>query len=408
MFLKSLLLYLFIFLPFTPLKGENSISISDFLNSSKEHYEQILTEPQNSETVHFVMGNESADLDSVISSIAYAYLLNQKEVEHGELFIPLINIYREEIALRKDILYLFQLMDISVDNLLFLDDDIPLNTWLDQDRVRLNLVDHNVLRPRQEHLFKIVERIIDHHVDENIHYPLMRAEDKLMAEVGSNTTLVAELLFKDKILISPKFAAFLLAPILIDTSNLTSVEKTTTRDIRAVEALEILASHELPMDFYQTLSMAKNDVSGLTPKMLLSKDFKEYLDGEILYGISSLPPTVQWHLEDFELISQDIQKYASEKNLAYLILFLSSNEPLIKRRVFVYSPSIDLLDAFDTYVQTDEVLNNLLIPVLFEKELQICSYKTEKPLARKQFQPLLHFSENQDIKTAFENFTRGE
>jgi hypothetical protein len=47
-------------------------SISDFLLSAKKQYEQTLTDSDNSKMIHVVMGNESADLDSIVSSIAYA------------------------------------------------------------------------------------------------------------------------------------------------------------------------------------------------------------------------------------------------------------------------------------------------------------------------------------------------
>lgn len=396
MFIKTLLSIL-LCIPFslTSLEVQSQNPISDFLHTSRLQYEQVLGDSQNSEIIHFVMGNESADLDSIISSISYAYLLCQEDTSNQtELYIPLMNILREEIALRKDILYLFQLFGIFVDDILFLDDNIPLNRLFEQKRLRLNLVDHNVLRPSQEHLSGAVERVVDHHVDENQHYPLTANENKLIAVVGSNATLIAEKIFSSqRKAMSPEIAALLLAPILIDTSNLKSTEKTTYRDIDAAKELQNLAS-TLPQDFYQKLLAAKNDISGLTPTMLLSKDFKEYLDGNILYGISSLPPAVQWNLEDLELVGKNIQKYAYERNLTYLILLMSSNDPHTKRKILVYSPSLDLLRAFDSYVRTDEMLKNILIPSSFSETFQVCFYRTEKAIARKQLQPLFHFSKN--------------
>lgn len=400
MLIKSLLTVL-LCIPFSLIsfKVQAQNSISEFLHSSRMQYEQFLGDSQNSGIIHFVMGNESADLDSIISSISYAYLLGQEDTSNqAELYIPLMNIYREEIALRKDILYLFHLFGISADDILFLDDNVPLNRLFEQKKLRLNLVDHNVLRPRQEHLSDAIERIVDHHVDENKDYPLITNENKLIAEVGSNATLIAEKIFASpQVAMSTEFAAILLAPILIDTSNLKSAEKTTYRDIVAAKELQNLAS-TLPHDFYQKLLAAKNDISGLTPTMLLSKDFKEYLDGDILYGISSLPSEVEWNLEDLELVGKNIQKYAYERNLTYLILLMFSNDPQSKRKILVYSPSIDLLRAFDAYAQTDETLKNILIPSSFSETFQACFYRTEKFIARKQLQPLLDFSNNLEIK----------
>lgn len=390
--LLPILLYLPLSLTAFEVKIQNHIS--NFLHILRTQYEKILDDSQSSVTIHFVMGNESADLDSIVSSISYAYLLCQEGYSNPtELYIPLINVYREEMTLRKDLLYLFQLFDISVDDLLFLDDRVPLNKLFEQKRLRLNLVDHNVLRPRQEHLSEAIERIVDHHVDENKHYPLITNQNKLIAVVGSNATLITEKIFaSQQAVMSTELAAILLAPILIDTSDLKSVEKTTDRDIAAVKELKEYLGSALPCNFYQKLLDAKNDISGLTPTMLLSKDFKEYLDGDILYGISSLPAAVQWNLADLELAEESIQKYAYERNLTYLILFMSCNEPQAKRKILVYSHSIDLLRAFDAYVQKDEILKGILIPTLFSETFQACFYRTETPIARKQLQPLFHFS----------------
>ena len=403
MFVKILLSILF-YIPFslTSLEVQIQNPISEFLHTSKTQYEEVLNDSKNSEIIHFVIGNESADLDSIISSISYAYLLYQENTSNrAELYIPLMNIHREEITLRKDILYLFQLFDISIDDLLFLDDNVPLNSLFEQKRLRLNLVDHNVLRPRQEHFSDAIERIVDHHVDENKDYPLIANENKLIAVVGSNATLIAEKVFSSQVA-TPKEFAILLAPILIDTSNLKSAEKTTYRDTEAAKELQNLAV-TFPQDFYQKLLDAKNDISGLTPSMLLSKDFKEYLDGNILYGISSLPSAVKWNLEDLELVGETIQKYAYERNLTYLILLMSSNDSLAKRNILVYSPSIDLLRAFDVYVQSDEVLKNILIPSSFSETFQASFYRTKNSFARKQLQPLFHFSSNPEIKITFES-----
>lgn len=370
----------------TSLEAQVENSISDYLHTSKIKYEQTIGD--SSEIVHFVMGNESADLDSIISSISYSYLLS---LEDPEFYIPLMNLYREEIVLRKDILYLLQLLHISIEDLLFLDDNVPLNRLFEEKRLRLNLVDHNVLRPRQAHLSDAIERVVDHHFDEKKQYPLTTNENRLIAVVGSNATLIAEKIFSSqRIGVSPEFAAFLLAPILIDTSNLTSVEKTTPRDIEAAKKLHDLAS-TLPEDFFQKLLNAKNDISGLTSTMLLSKDFKEYLNGDILYGISSIPSAVQWNLEDLDLVGENIQKYACERNLSYLFLLMSTNDPGYKRKILVYSPSIDLLREFDLYVRTDEEIKDILIPDSFSEAFQVGFYRTEKHISRKQLQPLLHF-----------------
>lgn len=382
MILKVLFFFL-LYLPF--LNGsEMPNPISKFLQYSKMHYLNFLDE---GDLVHFVQGNESADLDSIVSSISYAYLL--AEENKNELYIPLMNIPRQEITLRKDVLYLFELLGISLDDLLFLDDeDVPLQRLFKEQRVRINLVDHNVLRHALVGFSDVVERIIDHHMDENKIYPLVN-ENKLVAVVGSNATLIAEKIFSSSHMkCFQELGTLLLAPILIDTSNLKS-EKTTPRDIQAVKNLKKIAS--IPKDFYKKLKNAKNDVSDLTIEMLLRKDFKEYLDEDIFYGISSLPYEVHWNLEDLGLIIQDIKGFALKQNLDFFVVLMSSNTACMKRTILVHSSSLEHLKAFDAYVKVDKILKNILIPGEFlDGHLRI--YQTKNTIARKQLQPLLHLS----------------
>ncbi len=399
-----ILLMLTIF-SFNTLRAEPDLKISEFLHSSKKNYNKIIQKPKNTQKIHFVMGNESGDLDSIISSISYAYLLSQQEgATENEIYLPLLNFYREEIDLRKDIFFLFQLLQVSTDDLLFIDDNVPLDELLQQDRLRFNLVDHNALRPRQEHLSNAVERIVDHHADENKNYPLLTEGNKTIAVVGSAATLVTEkILSQEHITIAPELAMMLLAPILIDTTNLQSQDKTTERDIQAAEALQSIALEIMPEGFYEELLKAKNDITGLTPAMLLSKDFKEYLDGELLYGISSLPSSVSWGPENLSEIVPVIEKYAQDRGLAYLIILMTNPDPKgPKRQLIVFSPSENLLMAFDAYVKADEALANLLMPGPESENSKLNFYMAEKLVARKQLQPLFHFSENPEIKSIFE------
>lgn len=381
MIFKVLLLILY--LPFFLLGIEMKNPVSKFLHASKIHYLKIL---DKGEVIHFVLGNESADLDSIVSSICYAYLL--AEENRNEFYIPLLNIPREEILLRKDVLYLFELLDISLDDLLFYD-DLPFINLFQEKRLCINLVDHNVLRRGLIGFSDVVERIIDHHADENKMYPLI-GENKLIAPVGSNATLIAEKIFaSSNVKCFSELATLLLAPILIDTSNFKS-EKMTPRDIEAAKKLKKIAS--IPKDFYPQLKNAKNDVSGLTVEMLLRKDFKEYLDEDIVYGISSLPHDVHWNLDNLDLISEDIKKFMTKQSLDYFFVFMSSDTACMKRTILVHSSSLEHLKAFDAHVQTEGILKNILIPFDLLDAYHLRIYRTKKAIARKQLQPLLHLA----------------
>jgi len=355
-------------------------SVSEFLHRSRNRYEQTICLPVNQwPTLHFVLGNESADLDSIASSIAYAYLNNA---------IPLLNITKAELSLRKDTLYLFDLLKISKDDLLFLDDGIPFDILLSNKKLRITLVDHNRLRSSQEAFAPFVEAIVDHHFDENQRYPLLTNENKTIMTVGSTATLIAEKAKEDAI--SPDLAVLLLGAILMDTANLNSKEKTKEKDKQAVATLRKIGSSVIPSDFYDKLVAAKNDIAGLTPAMLLSKDFKAYSDGDIVYGISSMPQSVSWWSGDEEALLPILEQFSRERNLSWLIVLMHNQEPQgPKRKILVYSQSEKLVNAFAAYVKTDETLNKILLPGPAAADKRLLFYVSPKALARKELQPLL-------------------
>lgn len=394
--LRLLFLFLGMLFSFHTLYANAQLPLDHFLQTSKEKFQMTLLHDDT--VIHFVMGNESADMDSVVSSIAYAYLLNSQE---EGMYLPLLNLYREELALRKDIQFLMEFLHICPENIICLN-DVSLDSLYAQNRLRLNLVDHNLLRPRQEHLSNVVERIVDHHADENKSYPLLITENKLIAVTGSATTLIAEKIFSNSLMaLTPELASFLLAPILLDTANLQSVEKTTERDIQAAKILSSAAS--LSEDFYEKLLEAKNDISGLTPAMLLSKDFKEYLDGKLLYGIASLPPTICWGEKDLNSLQSILNKYAEDRDLSFLIVLMANDNPEEpKRKILVHSPSRNLLKAFDQYIREDEVLSGILLACAQKQCCSNTKFYLADYIARKQLQPLFNFSQNARLMHTFE------
>jgi len=401
-------MFFIIFFGFMPMLNSlysDLLPIHEHLSTSKEKYVQgVVSDTNPLKEIHFVMGNESADLDSVVSAIAYAHLLNFENCSQPhQVYLPLLNLQRKDFFLRKDIIYLFDLLNISLEDLLFLDDGIPLEVLLREDKLRIQLVDHNSLNPRQKFLSSVIEGIVDHHKDEEVLYPLMTDKSKLIATVGSASTLIAEKFFLNNNLhISPELALLLLAPILVDTSNLQSIEKTTSRDVLAVETLKSLAAEILPSNFYEKLFTAKHDVSGLTLDMLLRKDFKEYLDGTLLYGISSFPTMVTWSEEDIPLIRPIIEEYAKHRKLSLLFVMMTEMEGLIpRRRILVYSPSCNILKAFHKHAHSDQILSQVFPPIS-SKDKRINFYVGDKMISRKYLQTFFNFSQNGELMQVFE------
>uniref|UniRef100_A0A3Q3AXP1 Prune exopolyphosphatase n=1 Tax=Kryptolebias marmoratus TaxID=37003 RepID=A0A3Q3AXP1_KRYMA len=137
--------------------------------------------------VHVVLGNEACDLDSMVSSLAFAYFLSK--VGSGEaLALPLLNIRQSELVLRSDIIFLLRQTGLSPDLLLFRD-QLDLRALHQAGRLQLTLVDHNILPSSDRDLEAAVVQVIDHHHLERSPSPSCPVTVEM---VGSCTTLVTE------------------------------------------------------------------------------------------------------------------------------------------------------------------------------------------------------------------------
>jgi len=63
-------------------------------------------------SVTIVMGNEASDMDSVVTSIIYAYLCSHTT---GGIFVPILSIPSEDLKLRTDQYYLFKRLGFNYD-----------------------------------------------------------------------------------------------------------------------------------------------------------------------------------------------------------------------------------------------------------------------------------------------------
>ena len=174
--------------------------------------------------LHFVLGNEAGDADSIISALCYAYVLYSQRQTNSLYFgnnnddddeewsttltgtendvavivVPIVSIPRSEIKLRPDVVRLLDLAGIDIRDLICIDDEFIISTLLlatrassstsstttsaatseeaatsspiiprsKKQQVCLILVDHNRLRSSLSHLSNNVIEIMDHHEDE--------------------------------------------------------------------------------------------------------------------------------------------------------------------------------------------------------------------------------------------------
>ncbi|KAF3912881.1 Exopolyphosphatase [Arthrobotrys entomopaga] len=325
-------------------------SLQQFLQGAKTAFLAATSAQRN---VKLVAGNESADLDSFVSSVLYAYFdslihspyikkpgpLISPAAEVDRFFsrlssppLPFLNIPRSELSLRPEHAHLVSQVSFTLDDVPTLD-DIP--STLDPTLTSLTLVDHNVLQPPLSSRFSNqVTGIIDHHVDEN-KYP--DANPRYITTSGSCVSLVTNY-FRNaypthwESIPAPmhsEIARFALAPILIDTANLTS--KVTPIDVvQVTELLERIGDGFDRGEFYRGLQEAKRDLSGLSVNGLLRKDYKQWGgDNGVTLGVSAITRSLAWVVKKaggVGAFKDELEGYAKEKGVDVAVVMTTDSD----------------------------------------------------------------------------------
>lgn len=300
------------------------MSVTSFLRASKQLVKGSFQ--QNvSEKLRIVVGNQSGDLDSIVSAISYAYFSSLYE---DRKIIPLLNFPRKELRLRKDVIYLLSQTGIDTE-WLFFSDDLPLAT----NQVEIVLVDHNSMEKSLSKLLgshRIVG-IIDHHVDEGNH---LDADPRIIRVTGSCSALVLEYWLGrlgSKQVDSAIFK-LLMAPLLVDTSLLTYKTTDTDRNAFAVyqDALQDLDTTQL----FSALENEKVNIDDLLIKEIVRKDYKQYEGPNGVIGIGSVSKSFDWLVErdTWQVIQRELSAFCEENQLSGLILLTKFSEKAVFSR----------------------------------------------------------------------------
>lgn len=292
--------------------------------------------------VYVVLGNEACDLDSTVSTLVTAYLFHKLNLAFGIIVFPVINVSREDLRLRTEVIYFLKKMNIPLD-LLICKDEFNFQTLYNDSKLSLILVDHNVLAPSDSFLETSVIRIIDHHLQENV---VKDQCDITIESVGSCATLVAEKIFeKLPEILDTQIAMLLYSTIIFDTVCLNeSAKRVTNKDIEVASKLESLLKNVNKEEIYQEIQNAKFDVSDLTFDELLRKDLKVISNNITSIAISSLPVLLQT-VKNSEGIESILNSFCSKFNYNAIVMMgvnIDVQASEIKRDLGIYSSSSDL------------------------------------------------------------------
>ncbi|KAL7948576.1 hypothetical protein V8C42DRAFT_254752 [Trichoderma barbatum] len=282
--------------PRLPLKG--------FLAAARS----ALTAPpaQRSGPLTLVIGNESADLDSLCSAVVLAYI--RSNTSPHTLHIPLSNIPRSDLVLRTEMTAVLQRAGLSPTDILTLS-ELP---DLKPEDTEWFLVDHNALTGQLQKFQSRVIGCIDHHVDENVTSPDIRP--RIVEPCGSCMSLIIEesrsawdafpaLESGDAADEDDNLAKLALAPILIDTLDLKEEHKVKEKDILAARYLhtKVHQHHFHQTKLFKEITAVKEDISQLSFHDIFRKDYKEWEEAGLKLGISCV-------VQDFDYLLHKAKK----------------------------------------------------------------------------------------------------
>ncbi|KAG0357340.1 Exopolyphosphatase [Gamsiella multidivaricata] len=308
-------------------------------------------ESEPAANVILVTGNESADLDSIISALTTSFFLSRLQANKNTIVVPFLNIPQADLALRSDVEYVLSANHINRDQLFFRDQLPIFEQLLSKDQLLLFLVDHNKIAGTMSSLkdAKVVG-VIDHHADENLYFDT--ANPRRIEMVGSCTSLVADEFFKNAIAAIDEdeketsndnekcpswvqqVARLLLGPILIDTMNLNpAMKKVKPLDTAMANLIFPYAHLESMEELYRRIDDARKDTSRLSCYDLLRKDYKEWTviqhpgNQEVKVGISSVIGLMAKYVDrdGKESIHQAIDQWAKNRTLDLCIVLLADD-----------------------------------------------------------------------------------
>jgi manganese-dependent inorganic pyrophosphatase len=131
-----------------------------------------------------------------------------------------------------------------------------------------------------------------------------------MEPIGSTSSLIAKMLFENKVEISEVTAKLLLAGVLSDTLNLMS-PTTTQEDRELVIELNAIAKLNIP-EFVEEMFNAKSSLEGISVQDVITLDYKVFEMGKSKVGIGTWETT---NPESVNVKKEEIMKaLITEKN----------------------------------------------------------------------------------------------
>jgi exopolyphosphatase len=360
------------------------MSVRTFLVAAKR---QLQNSIRDKTYTSFVIGNESADLDSITCALVYGYIQSSKSEAKrtGRLVVPVTNVPAADLQLRPELTALLRHANILPSELITLDDlgEDPLPI----DQTEWTLVDHNVMQGYLgERYSSRVVGVIDHHADEK--KVQKDATPRIIEKSGSCSSHVANYLREswqslgsmvstshigfgqEDVLIDDfaysstwdgQVAKLALGSLLIDTINMKAEHKITDHDRKAVRYLEakINISPKLGKDydrdrFFNEINDAKSNIDDLSLEDIFRKDYKEWKEGDLTLGIASVVQSVKYLEGKEDEFAAAVKQFAQKKSLsifAIMTAYQDSSNHFAREILLVTSKDGKAKEAAEQFVK---------------------------------------------------------
>ncbi|XP_015783542.1 uncharacterized protein LOC107361272 isoform X2 [Tetranychus urticae] len=371
--------------------------MEDFLIKCRFNLKRLL-ENKQFKHVHLVIGNESCDLDSCVSSLVYSYLLyiSKYSSSKDQVTLPVLNINRDRLFLKSEVAFwLEETLQIKFESVLCKDEVNLLRIRENVEQISFTIVDHNEDR-EMENFGEIVE-IIDHHKVLNPSHQI-GTQCEIDLDVGSCCTLIARryLDYCETQKVNPdvQIALMLYGTIILDTVCFSeSAHRFSQLDINIAKRLKNVIGSEMLTDqeIYSQLITAIGKASsmlGLTD--LLTKDLK------IIDGIGgkkvALSSLCNIHLKETLSkpdISAQLGQYCRANNcLGSILLAIRNENPNnVERDLAIYFSLEDLLRKVCNQLESSACALDL--ELLFEKENLKVYKQNNVKASRKAILPMI-------------------
>lgn len=328
-------------------------SIATFLAYLKDVYTKQL---RKSNAMRVVCGNQSADFDSVMSALTYAYCSYQNNPE--EPLIPIIGIPKQELSLRRDVTRALAKAYVEEDHLFFLED---LKSFKEKSgSIKAVLVDHNEIESGVKKYLDEVIGVIDHHKDQGLY---SNVKPRIVRTTGSCSSLVINYWTEKIADISSirEVALLCLGAGVIDTSNFTS--KVEDPDRKASQLYNKLFPDLDIASLYKQIRHDKDDLDGLSIEEILKKDYKEFdfkfSDGthNVKVGIASTVKPLSWFYQSFggePVFQEKCYKVQRQEGVdIFIVMTASMDGSEFKRELVVLSDAQEVCQNIVSHISKE-------------------------------------------------------